>query len=480
MRIFKNIWLFAAALTVGAGFASCNSDDEYFDDKNQDTPITVKKVYLEDPKSSVPDREVDFARLGQMIRLEGSGFVGMKKVYVNGYETFFNRAYVSDNSMLIQLNSNTPIVGVDDDVRNKIRLVKDGAECVYDFTVRAATPTATSVSNTLPRAGETVTVYGTGLQETTSVTLPGGVVVTDIISDNEDGKWYSFVMPQGVTEGGCLYSEGANGFARTPDFFNFTSCMIIDFDGTGVQGAWGSTNKDDDGNIKAGVSMIYPEDLVADPLGTGRGQCVQIVPERLLNEGGIVSGKPRATECWTAGNDDASDDWTRMLDYIPGETPVGEVALQFDVYVDAPWNSTGQVQICMINNYNFAGIGSDDDNSKGMTAFFVPYVVNGAFAPYSVDTWTTVTIPFSEFGKYKAALADDDVAVKPTFADVVDDRNASSYRNFGMGFVNTDFTLGGLAVESLPFTGPRIYLDNWRVVPCKATTISDYPEDDEE
>ena len=55
---------------------------EYFDGKYQDQPIVVNKVYLENYESSVPDREVEFARLGQLIRLEGSGFMGMKKVFV--------------------------------------------------------------------------------------------------------------------------------------------------------------------------------------------------------------------------------------------------------------------------------------------------------------------------------------------------------------------------------------------------------------
>ena len=103
MKNLKYIWLSVIAL-LSVGFVSCNDDDEYFDGKYQERPIVVNKVYLENYESSVPDREVEFARLGQLIRLEGSGFMGMKKVFVNGFDTYFNRAYVSDNSMLIQLN----------------------------------------------------------------------------------------------------------------------------------------------------------------------------------------------------------------------------------------------------------------------------------------------------------------------------------------------------------------------------------------
>jgi len=97
---------------------------EYFDEKYQSTAIRIDKVYLEDVDSDVPDREVDFARQGQLIRLEGTGFMGMKHVYINGYDTYFNRAYVTDNSMLVTINSKTPITDADPEDRNVIRLVK--------------------------------------------------------------------------------------------------------------------------------------------------------------------------------------------------------------------------------------------------------------------------------------------------------------------------------------------------------------------
>lgn len=473
MKTAKYILASALAL-AGMAMTSCTEKDEYFNEDYQSTPMSVSKIYLEDYKSSVPDREVEFARLGQTIRLEGKGFMGLKKIYINGYDTYFNRNMVSDNSMIVSINSKTPVVEAEEADRNKIRLVKDDAEFVYDFVIRAATPGVKKVSNTLPLAGETVTVYGNGLQEISSIQLPGGVTVTEgILSDDVDGEWFSFTMPDGVTEGGAIVATGANGIAQTPDYFNNRNCMIIDFDGTGVQGCWGG--KDDDGNIKPGASMVYPEDLADDPLG-GRGKVFQVVPDRLLADG-ISSAKSRATECWTAGNDDSFDDWTRMTEFIPAETPVTDFAFQFDVYCPEPWGTTGQIQICLINNYNWAGYTSDDNNSKSLTLFFLPWVENGE--PFSCSEWTTVTIPFSEMGKYAAAIEDTETAT-PTMADVIADRNGSSYRNFGMGFVNSDFTFGGTEYKSEWFYGPKIYTDNWRVVPCKSVEISDYPEDEAE
>ena len=199
MKKLKYIWtLYLVLLSIG--FIACNEDDKYFDKDVQNSPITISKIYLEDAESTVPDREVTFARLGQIIRIEGSGLYGVKTVYINGYDTYFNRTYVSDKSMLVQLNSKIPVTDAEESVRNTIRLVKDGAETVYEFTIRAASPTISNIDNTLPQVGEKVIVYGNNLQETNKITLPGGIEVTDITSD-EDGEWYSFIMPADVT---CL------------------------------------------------------------------------------------------------------------------------------------------------------------------------------------------------------------------------------------------------------------------------------------
>ena len=447
------------ALGLGLIWTSC-SDDENYDT----TPVEVKQIYLEDYKSAVPDRPVEYARLGQLIRIEGSGFYGLKKIYINGYDTYFNLAYVTNTSMMLNISDKTPVVDAKDEVRNTIRFVKTGTECTVPFIIRASSPTATSVNNTLPMPGERVIVSGKGLHETTKVTLPGGIEASSIESDTE-GTWYSFIMPNGVTEGGAIYSEGANGAASTLPYFNYTKCMVLDFDQNGTQGFWGWSENG---------SMINGDDLVNDPLNSGRGKCVQIVPDRLLQVG-VPAGKGRATECWTAGTGNEADDWSAMYSNIPSTTPLDEVAFQFDIYVENEWSNSGHIQIALYNNFNFLGIGSDDDGQR--TAFYAPYVKDGAIVPFKTDGWQTVTIPFSEFGYYKKQLEDSE-ATAPTFENVVNDRNAATYQNFGIGFVNTDFTLNGVSVVSTVFTAPRIYLDNWRIVPCEKIEISDYNDEE--
>ena len=212
-------------------FTACGDDD---DKGSQSAPMTISQVYLENINDTEnKDRPVDFARLGQLIRIEGSGFLGLKKILINGYDTYFNNALMTDNNVWVTLNSNTPVEKAEADVRNKIILVKDQARLEYDFTIRAASPSITSCDNTLPMPGETVTVYGSSLQETTKITLPGGVEITSGIVSDAEGKWFSFTMPGGVTASGSITSEGANGIAKSPTFFNNFDCFVTNFDDKG-------------------------------------------------------------------------------------------------------------------------------------------------------------------------------------------------------------------------------------------------------
>ena len=136
MKNVRYIWFIVVTL-ITACFSACHDDDVTI---SQSAPISVDQVYLEDYKSVVPDRAVDFARLGQLIRIEGEGFMGLKKLYINGYDTYFNVAYVTNRSMLVNIHAKTPVVDAEDEVRNTIRFVKDKTETTIPFIIRSASP----------------------------------------------------------------------------------------------------------------------------------------------------------------------------------------------------------------------------------------------------------------------------------------------------------------------------------------------------
>ena len=447
-------------LAVMPSLTSCSDKDD-----NQSATMTINKVFLEDTKASDGnyDREVQFARLGQTLRIEGSGFSGLMKIYVNGLETYFNNALMTDNNVWVTLNSKTPVATAADDVRNTIRFVKDGTETVYQFTIRASAPSITNIDNTLPSAGEVVIIEGANLEGTTKITLPDGTVITDGIVSTEKGDQVSFIMPEGVAAvSGSITTEGANGTAISPKYFNNNDCYIINFDGKGAQGGWSATFKE--------------EDLVDDPLNSGRGKVVQIIPPSYFEENpdGVAAGVSSIKGFWTAGNDNADDDWNRMTQYIPGTTSLDSVAIQFDVYCPGKWFKSGQIEITLQNNLGSYGYGSGatkyNKDYLNQAYAWVPWLnrETGATSEFTTgERWQTITIPLSQFGNY----TNDELTWN--FQNVIDDKNGGSYKNFGILFCNPDLKFGDTEIPSSAFN-LKIYLDNFRIVPITAITVSDF------
>jgi len=421
------------AILITLTFSSCESSD----DDGASTPVSISKVYLEDAQSSVPDREVTFARLGQTIRLEGSGFVGLKKVYINGYESYFNPVYITDKSMLISLSRDIPTNDALPEVRNTIVLEKSATNrCVYQFDVRASAPSITDISHTLPAAGEMITVYGSGLQGITSVTFPGDVTVTSgIVSDEEDGEWFTVVVPQGVSnDGGSLLAVGANGGAYSPACFNYRKGIVHDFDN--VQNySWGS------GVDNEALTATIPSGGGNLPKSQGGYQ--------VFNSGGNLA----------AGADQRfwlnSSALMTIMGAIPASTPASDCGIQMDVFIDGVWNS-GVIRFVMADGWG----------SSRYCMLYQPVYKDGAYSPdafVNPGCWFTVTLPFS--------LSDDFDG--KTLGDVINQMSAASYKQAGPWFENTGITD---VFDPTPAT-ERVYFDNIRFVPLTTPTYSDFPDE---
>lgn len=446
----KKYWAPIALLGImvfGMLVTSCDNSD------SAGGTITVSKVFLEDVNSSVPDREVTFARLGQALRIEGSGFTGLRKVYINGYSTYFNVVFVSDNSMLINVSADTPVLDADPAERNTIRFVNDNSETIFKFDIRASKPAITSISNTMPKAGEIITVYGTGLTEVSKVTFPGNIDVTTGITSDEEGESFTVVVPNGVSDnGGSIFAQSSNGGVYSPAYFNFKKGILLNFDGQGTQGSWSTT------------SMILPTDLESAALGTGNVSQGKYVPHRPSRIASYDAGKNRLSEVWTAGN--GVDNWrSQLTPYIPASTPLDKVALQFEVYVPDAWKDSGFLKICMVNNFN-------GGEWTGAVYNYVPWIVDGKSVAFQTTGWTTVTIPLNKFYAWSKEAF--------TFETVLAYREAATYQNFGFYFENSDIKLSNVtgSASEIEFpskaTSVKVYTDNWRIVSLDTPVYNDF------
>ncbi|MBN2744762.1 MAG: hypothetical protein JXR39_12795 [Marinilabiliaceae bacterium] len=453
MNKIKNIWMLAILLLTAVSFVACEDDS----DDTGSAPITIEGIYLQDAESKVPDRKVDFVRKGQTLRIAGTGFTGMRKVYINGYETYFNPVYVSDNSMLLQIDKNTPLIEADVAVRNKIRLTKSGTEAIYDIQVRDAAPSISRISHTLPQVGEPITIYGSGLTEVSKVVFPGDIVVSEGIVSDPKGKYVIVTMPNGVSEnGGSLFIEGSNGGAYSPAYFNFKKGLILNFDGVGTQGAWDLT------------SMIHPEDLESAVIGIGNTSQGTYCAHRPAHITEFAQNKNRQSEVWTADE----NNWSSLFsEYIPLTTPLNQVAFQFDIFVPEAWSNTGFLKILLYNSYN-------GGEWNGNVYNYIPWIDEKKVIPFQTEGWVTVTIPFNKFYNFS------DTEKTFTFQDVITARNDTKYKNFGIYFENSDFKLsnitGSTTDEGIEFpssvTSIDVYTDNWRVVSIQTPSYSDFPE----
>lgn len=426
-------------LAAVALLASCN-DKETGPVGNDLAPV-ITAIYLEDGQSSVPDRLVEFARLGQTIRLEGQNLRGVVKVYINGYDSAFNTTLMSEGSMVVNINTRVPVLDAAPEVKDKVRVVKyNGLETSFDFIIRASAPSITDVSHTLARAGEMITVRGTNLHGATEILFPGDIPSTEFISDDEDGEFCRVLVPAGITTSGSIKITGANGTAVSAPYFNFTQGILHNFDDI-MNNSWSSGM--DNPIIEADVPPI-PADGTG-PKSQGR--------YHTFNSTGAMKA-PSEQRYWLNSNN------LRVIfgSALSPTTTTELCGIQMDIYVEGTWSS-GMIRFTMV----------DGSGSQSGCMVYRPILVNGARTPdafVNPGEWFTITLPFGSGADFAGK----------TLSDVIDAMAKAPYAQSGPWFDNQESDNGYELVEATQ----KIYFDNIRIVPLEAPVMSDYPDEDEQ
>lgn len=426
----RHTWILGILLLAFAPFACERSE-------NHSGPMSIHAIYLQNVNSNVPDRLVEFVRLGQTIRIEGSGFLGVQRIYINGYLTSFNPALLTDNNIWVTVAAQTPTLEADPEHRNTIVLEKDGQRYVYEFDIRSSAPTITRISHTLPQAGERITVYGSGLQAIESVTFPGGIVVTDgIVSDEEEGLYFSVPVPSGVSsDGGPLLVMGPNGGAYSPAYFNFRKGLVHNFDEVNNH-SWS------DGRVSANLTAPLPAAGIG-PRSQGT--------YRALNPDGLPIAPSDAPGTSVSRYWINNEPWGSILSnsVIPATTSTDLVGVQMDIYVEGQWNS-GTIRFVVV----------DGAGATRYAMVYAPWQDRGGRVPFeNPGHWFTVTMPFSDSGDFEGK----------TFADVLAGIASATYKQSGPWLENGP--INDIPAEE---TSVTIYFDNIRVVPLHTPVYSDF------
>lgn len=345
---------------------------------SDDESVSVTRVCTQ--KVGNTETELTRVRLGEKIRIEGSGFASTKAVYCNGTEvTGVNSNYITDNNIIFTIPKTIP-TGTevkDESVRNTIRIVTKHDDFVFPFAILAAAPTVTDVSHTMPRTGEWIEIYGTDLKDIEKVTFPGSIVSTNI-KVNSSYTTLFVQVPDGVeNESGTLTIEGANGGGYSYDNFNFKSGLFIVKFGE---------DPEDKKAYNYGRVSISDNTMTVMPAGVDGPKSPDVyrsipkepaeIPTTEKEIGGFTFFPDKAIQIVLNACAESK--------VITEDTPCNELAFQCDYYVNVPWQA-GALRLEL----------------DGKRSTPLPWVVNGAIVPVDFKSgWRTITWPIADITDY--------------------------------------------------------------------------------
>ena len=152
---FKNIGRLFLTLFIAVAFlSSCNNDDN--GTSNQPPVINSVSASVDQSGQPAPLTPTTIGYANNLYIIQGSGFSTTKKVYFNDTEASFNPNFVTDSSIFVTINVNTPYANAS----NKLKVVTDNGTAEFDFTVAPPAPILSSFNSINATTGDTITIYG--------------------------------------------------------------------------------------------------------------------------------------------------------------------------------------------------------------------------------------------------------------------------------------------------------------------------------
>jgi hypothetical protein len=231
------------ASIVMSFFGSCSSDDG---------ASSVSKLQIETVSkamsSSTPVKPEDNDSItavgypGVTYIIKGSGFTGLKHVYFNDVESYFNPVMVTDNTIFVAIDSDTPY----ENGSSKLKVVTDKGTFVYPFIIGPPAPVIESFNPVNAAEGDIITIQGNFfLSPSVSFGTAVGTVVSSTLKEikvkvpaGADKKYVKVTNITGFATSTYAVNTAVfddvfyNGYAF-PDWNNHTYVT----DGTAAQGS---------------------------------------------------------------------------------------------------------------------------------------------------------------------------------------------------------------------------------------------------
>lgn len=152
-RNIKNALAYALLAFLFAGsLVSCSSDDDAT--SSGLTPPVINTVSRAEEGPLVP---TDVGYANNMYVIQGSGFLSLQKVYFNDTDTYFNPTLVTDTTIFVTVDQNTPY----ENASNELVLVTEGGTATYPFIIAPPAPQILRGFNPVnANDGDHITIYG--------------------------------------------------------------------------------------------------------------------------------------------------------------------------------------------------------------------------------------------------------------------------------------------------------------------------------
>lgn len=197
--------------------------------------------------------------LGNYYIIYGSNLGSTTSITFNGYNAYFNRALLTDNSIVVQVPSKTPYLPPL--ANDSLVVITLYGKATYKFSILAPPPTPSAYSNYDFYSGSQITLNGVGFATISSVNLTGvsgGTANVSIVSQNDSVMVLQFPSTT-ITRGNLTFSYNSGGTTQTltdkqelVDLDNAYQIFTDDFQNSWTDGSWASPSGKSTNAFKTG------------------------------------------------------------------------------------------------------------------------------------------------------------------------------------------------------------------------------------
>lgn len=206
------------------------------------------------------DSATTAGNLGNYYIIYGSNLGSATNITFNGYTAYFNRALLTDNSIVVQVPSKTPYLGTQ--ANDTLSVTTLHGKATYKFSILPPPPSPSDYSNFNFSAGSQITLSGVGFASVSSVTLKGvngQTGTTSIVSQNDSVLVLQFdatAATRGTlifTYDGAGTSLTANGTQELVDLDNAYQIFTDNYGPSWGSWSWGPSGPSN-AKFKSGTS----------------------------------------------------------------------------------------------------------------------------------------------------------------------------------------------------------------------------------